>query len=368
MLHLGNLAGWEQRSRPGLRPPRVGLPRPLVPLDSPAPRVLRLGLLQVARSLVAVPLPPLRRVAVLLHSPVRVASGLWVGTALAAASFPSPPRRQARLVQVQVARVSSGAAEVPLGAVGMRLGAAQAPSAHSRRRVAIRHSLPRAQPPRRALVSAPRHLSWERLSKQTLPLPMTMRNPAARVDLGLEASVYRLMMLHRSRLTQTTRLKTKTWMRRPLRSSKKSQNLLYLEHLNRQRKPEPCSVGSLKNPQHQRRRPPHPSSSQLTPRPRNLIHFLAKPVRAVLLDPRLPNPVSLDPATTQASQNKRPTLLRRCQATNPIHSHRRLRTHQTPSHRRTRRQKPQRPQKMRLCRRNQQVRPNTHLEIPRLLP
>lgn len=30
-------------------------------------------------------------------------------------------------------------------------------------------------------------------------------------------------------------------------------------------------------------------------------------------------------------------------------------------------QKPQRPQKMRLCRRNQQVRPCTHLEIPRLL-
>lgn len=156
-------------------------------------------------------------------------------------------------------------------------------------------------------------------------------------------------------------------MRRPLRLRKKSQNPLCSEHLNQKRKPQACLAGSLKSLQHQRRRPPRQSSSQLTPRPRNLIRFLAKPAQAVLLDPRLPNPASLDPAMTQASQNRRPTLLRRCLATNQTLLHRRLKASQTPSHRRASRQKPQRPQKMRLCRRNQQVRPYTHLEIPRLL-
>lgn len=156
-------------------------------------------------------------------------------------------------------------------------------------------------------------------------------------------------------------------MRRPLRSSEKSQNLLCLEHLNRARKREPCLAGNLKSPQHQLRRPRHLSSSQTSPRPRNLIRFLAKPARAVLLDPHLPNPASLDPATTRASQNKRPTLLHRSLATNPTPLHRRLKANQIHLHRRARRQKPQRPQKKRLCRRNQQVRPYTHLEIPRLL-
>lgn len=202
-LRSGNLAALGQRSRHGLRPPQVELPRPLDPLDSLAPRRLRQGLLRVARSLEAQLLPTLQRGAVLRHSPARVALGLSQVIAVAAASFLSHPRRQARLVQIQAARVSLEAAEVHLGAAGVRLGAAgvhlgvaevrlgavQELSAHRTHRTTTPPSLPRAQRPKRALVSALPHSSWERLSKQTLLLPMTMKNPAERVDSGLEALV-----------------------------------------------------------------------------------------------------------------------------------------------------------------------------------